>query len=699
MLMHENELDKKVNDPTMPASAPMTALMKANVMAWYLLVSALSGEPFDLICSLPDSHVGKAWKLLKAKYEKEGVTDLPYLLTQLFECKWRSKTVDPSIWLANMRAINRRIVEAGGKDKTDAEWIALIQSNTEIPEFQQLYTFLNVANKTRKADWETEICKMWDNQFRSRRMVPAANNSILRMDDIGGAAYRAATATQNVPSNQPAAYENQCGNKNNNRQLHCGRTPNPCYRRGAKINRQVDGKASNYADSAYQGVPHNNKAERCVLGGLLRPSISRQSCGQSDYTTARQYEASDLYFLGNLTHKEIVEGHYARHDFSRGSANPLGIFKPDVKAPEHKPFERVTQNGHCEEYCPAKRNEARNSEPHANSFKDHDKGNDFASERHIDSNAPQVVPIYAVGNNEVIQKEYKERVASESVNSADAVPHQANFCVKKLLRSEFETDTEDESELEGEKLFDNQDQPIPPASIKVGRMTKDPSGEIIVPADEPMVHGGKMNETVITPRRRTIAPKVDPDETLNNTFPPNKAGRNQADESPDPLKGATLAQQRQKLRDLRTAIKIRLDNYVRKEVGNLEVGRTRVAASTQPISTQDLAQARQTLRDLRTDIKVRLDDYVRRETKHLQSLQHCSGTENVKPPPTTLEQVQTSRYKTLVQPEASTRTPTMRLRRSQQRTKQMTIKARFVFDRGKAATIYKTNRRKTKQKQ
>jgi hypothetical protein len=361
-----------------------------------------------------------------------------------------------------------------------------------------------------------------------------------------------------------------------------------------------------------------------------------------------------------------------------------------VKAPEHKPLKRVTQNGHCEEYCPAKRKEGRNNEHYANSFKNHDtknKGNDFASERHIHSNAPQVVPIYAVGNNAVIQKEYKERVASESANSADAVPHQANFCMKKLLRSKFESDTEDESELEGERLFDNQEQSVPAVSIEVGRMTKDLSDEIISPVDAPTIHHRKPREPVITPGRTTIARKV-----------PNKVGRTQADESPESLRGPTLKQQRQKLRDLRTAIKIRLDNYVHKEVGNLEVGRTRVAASTQPISTQDLAQARQTLRDLRTDIKVRLDDYVQRETKHLQSLQYCSGTENVKSPPTTLEQVQTSRYKTLVQPEASTRTRTTRQRRSQQQTNHMNIRAHFVFDRGKAATICKPTE-ETKQKQ
>jgi hypothetical protein len=740
MLTHENELDRKVNDPTLPVSPPMTALMKANATAWYLLVSALSGEPLDLICGLPDSHVGKAWKLLTAKYEKEGMTDLPYLLTQLFQCKWWSKDVDPSIWLADMRAINSRIVAAGGQEKSDAEWIALIQSNTAIPEFHQLYTFLNVANKTRKADWETEICKMWDNQFRSRRMVPAVNNNILRMDDMCDAAYRTSSATQNVPLNQPAAYKNQCGDKNNHRRRRRGRTPNPCSRRGAKINRQVDGKASNYVDSAYQGEPHNNNAEQCVLGGLLRPSISRQSCGQSNYITTRQHKASYLYFLGNLAHKEIVEGHYARHNFNRWSANTLGNFKPDVKAHEHKPSRRVTAIGHCEEYCPEKLFKGCNNEPCATLLNNHDEvkdywktilkdhdtenvGNDFASERYVDLNAPQVVPMYAIDNDKVTQKEHKERVASESANSADTVPHQANFCVKKLPRSEFEsnsedeemakvsketndssvsypdtTDTEDESELEGQKLLDNQEQSVPPELIAAGRMVEDPCGEINIPMDEPTIHRGKMKETVITPRRRTIAPKVVRNETINNIFPPNKVGRRtRANGSPESLNGPTLAQQRQKLRDLRTAVKIRLDNYVRKEVGNLQVGRTRVARSTQPISTKGLAQNRQTLRDLRADIKVRLDDYVHRETRNPKSLQHLSGTENVKTPPTTLGQVQTSRYMTVKQPVASTQTPMTRLRRSRQRTRQTEIKAHFVFDRGKAGTIYQHKKKKQMQ--
>jgi hypothetical protein len=112
------------------------------------------------------------------------------------------------------------------------------------------------------------------------------------------------------------------------------------------------------------------------------------------------------------------------------------------------------------------------------------------------------------------------------------------------------------------------------ASIEVGRMTKDPSNEFISPADEPTIHHRKTREPVITPGRRTIAPQVVPNETLNNIFPPNKVGRTQADENPESLKGPTLSQRQQKLRDLRAAIKIKLDNYVRKEKGNLQVGRT-----------------------------------------------------------------------------------------------------------------------------
>jgi hypothetical protein len=284
----------------------------------------------------------------------------------------------------------------------------------------------------------------------------------------------------------------------------------------------------------------------------------------------------------------------------------------------------------------------------------------------------------------VIQEEYKERVASESANSADAVPHQANFCKKKLPRTEFEsdskdedttkssketynssdtypdtTDTEEESELEGEKLFDIQEQSIPHASIEVGRMAEDPS------------------------------------DMLNNISLPIEVGRNAADASPESLNGPTLAQRRQKLKDLRAATKIRLDNYVHKVIGNIQAGRKPVTASTQSISTQGLSQARQTLQDLRTDIKVKLDNYVRRETGNLQSL-HLSGTESMEPPPKTQGQVQASGYKTLEQPKASNLTPATRPRRSRQRTKCMYIPAHFVFDRGKKVYQFMNQLKKMK---
>jgi hypothetical protein len=220
-------------------------------------------------------------------------------------------------------------------------------------------------------------------------------------------------------------------------------------------------------------------------------------------------------------------------------------------------------------------------------------------------------------------------------------------------------------------------------------MTEDPSDEIIRPADEPTIHDGKMSEPVITHGRRTKAPEVVPDQTLNNIFPPNEVGRNGVDESPESLNGLTLAQQRQKLRDLRAAIKIRLDNYVNKEMGNMQVGRTQVGESTQStsISNQGLAQARQRLRDLRTDIKVRLDNYVRRETGNQRNLQHLSGTESTVTPTTTLEKVRTLRHMTLEKPEKHIRTPLKRLANSYKTTGHQTrhtnIQAHFVFDRGK----------------
>jgi hypothetical protein len=731
MLTHKNELNGLMNDAMMPASAPMTALMKANAMAWYLLVTALSGEPFDLIRDLPNSHVGKAWELLTAKYEKDSVSDLPYLMAELFECKWRSTDVDPSIWLADMRAIIRRIVAAGGCDKTDAEWIALIQSNTEISEFQQLYTFLNVTNKTRKADWESEICKMWNNRFRRRWTVPAAHNNNVRVDVSRDAAYLAATASQNEPPNTTAMYENRSNNRNNNRQPCRGRTPNSCSQRGAKISRPANHKASHYAEGAYQGAPRSNNSKHGGFGESSRPLISRQSNGKSDfisreqpdrktlqrdYVTANQHEAAGLYYLGSLAHREIAEGPNAENDFNRGSANSLSIFKPELKAPQHKPSKWVTPNGHCKEYCPAKLCEGlnkRNYVPLFNNqdeakdywkelFKDDDKenvGHDCASERY--SNAPQVFP-RDIDDNKLTDTEVESHMALSYVPVHNVDHNITQHILEDSPAVVGEKKDEDEnvnmSRPEDEKLFGNQEQSVPPVLIEVGRKAEDPSDDIISPADKPAINHRKTSESVITSGRRTKAQEVVQDETLNNISPLNEVGRNKAGASPESLSGTTSERARQKLRDLRAAVKIRLDNYVRNEMGNLRVNRTQVAASTQSISTHGLAQARQKLRDLRTDIKVKLDDFVRRVTGNLQSLQHLSGTESTETPPITLGQVQTSRYKTLKQPKASNQTPTARLRHSRQRT-HSDIRAHFVFDRGKMANKHMNQLKKLKRKQ
>jgi hypothetical protein len=67
-------------------------------------------------------------------------------------------------------------------------------------------------------------------------------------------------------------------------------------------------------------------------------------------------------------------------------------------------------------------------------------GVDMVVSAHVHAETPK----FDFDNDEVIQKEYMERVASESANSADAVPHQANFCVKKLSHADMELDSEDE---------------------------------------------------------------------------------------------------------------------------------------------------------------------------------------------------------------------------------------------------------------
>jgi hypothetical protein len=80
-LSNELELDETLTDPDNVDHAVMMEAVTGNKKAWYLLVNALSGEPFDLICDTPGNHVGRAWRLLTAKYEREGTNDLVLDLT------------------------------------------------------------------------------------------------------------------------------------------------------------------------------------------------------------------------------------------------------------------------------------------------------------------------------------------------------------------------------------------------------------------------------------------------------------------------------------------------------------------------------------------------------------------------------------------------------------------------------------------
>jgi hypothetical protein len=49
-LTNELELDETLTDPDDVDHAVMMEAVMANNKAWYLVVNALSGEPFDLIC-------------------------------------------------------------------------------------------------------------------------------------------------------------------------------------------------------------------------------------------------------------------------------------------------------------------------------------------------------------------------------------------------------------------------------------------------------------------------------------------------------------------------------------------------------------------------------------------------------------------------------------------------------------------------
>jgi GAG-polyprotein viral zinc-finger/Zinc knuckle len=323
-LSYDGELDEAMNDPDDVDHAVMMEAVSANKKAWYLLVNALSGEPFDLIFDTPGCHVGRAWRLLTAKYEREGTNDLPYLMRELHECKWRTRDVDPSLWLADMRAIDRRIVAAGGQAKSENEWLALIRSNTELPEFQQLYIMLDVAQQTRLADWEREIVNLWNNR-RDPRAVPTASGHMRHGDAVPNAAYAAAVGNQPEPVGSGPSNHGPGGGGGGRPPRFGGRPPIKCFRCGKPNHRAHECKAKYHVDGTWLGPNNVNQGQQADGVGYVRPPLRCYSCGEIGHTSRdcpyrngqtqaapvpeatlsnHEVDVAELYFAGNVELKE-----------------------------------------------------------------------------------------------------------------------------------------------------------------------------------------------------------------------------------------------------------------------------------------------------------------------------------------------------------------------------------------------------------
>jgi hypothetical protein len=264
----------------------------------------------------PGNHVGRAWRLLTAKYERKGTNDLPYLMRELHECKWHSCDVDPSLWLADMRAIDWRIVATGGQDKSENEWLALIRSNTELPEFQQLYFMLDAAQQVRLADWEREIVNLWNNR-RDPRTVPTTSGYVQRHAPVllNVALRRRQEQHQNPFVRRwrlTTPFQRSC--------------PMKCFRCGKLNHHATECQAKYHANGTRQQWSRRSTSRRQCLPApassllfvqsvwpFFRECPNRQTQAQDQTQSVPEppqmlsnpeADAAELYFLGNVELKE-----------------------------------------------------------------------------------------------------------------------------------------------------------------------------------------------------------------------------------------------------------------------------------------------------------------------------------------------------------------------------------------------------------
>jgi hypothetical protein len=127
-------------------------LKKKNNNAWYYLVMACDGEPFDIITSETESNAFRGWEQLKEEYEHTTEEALISMQEKCVTCKMVMNNEDPALWINTLKVINKRLGGINKKyEKGDIKMISYVMANLPKAEYSEVVTVMKqngIANKT-----------------------------------------------------------------------------------------------------------------------------------------------------------------------------------------------------------------------------------------------------------------------------------------------------------------------------------------------------------------------------------------------------------------------------------------------------------------------------------------------------------------------------------------------------------------------
>ena len=207
--------------------------VRLNDEAFMYLTIACEKQAFKYV-SNNENSARKSWKDLTKRYDQVSERDLVGLHKQFGECKLKSKYDDPKFWFDEIERLRKKITEAGGQEKTDAEVIAHILIMAPKEEYGEITRSLRVNERTQDL---TEVKRTYQ-EFWKDYILTEGNS-----ESKTGEAYHTEEAGGKKPWKRFKGTCNNCG-KQGHKKVDCWEL-HPEKKKGGKPKGQEKRKCFN----------------------------------------------------------------------------------------------------------------------------------------------------------------------------------------------------------------------------------------------------------------------------------------------------------------------------------------------------------------------------------------------------------------------------------------------------------------------